>query len=478
MRRFTIIHQNDIHAHVEAHPELRWHEGKPRVWRAGGSAHIRALVDRIRDESHGACVHVDSGDTIHGTGPAQWTTGAAIVPVLNALGVDLMTPGNWEFGFGPAILRERVTELRFPVVAANVHSADSGEPEFAGTLIRDVGGVRIGFIGLTSPIVALTMPPSFGAGLRFLDALEVLPPLIAELRHAEAVDIVVVVSHYGFAQEVAIARAVDGIDVILGGHTHDVLRAPVFVGRTIISQAGAHGSYVSQLDLEVGTSGVADVQHRLHEVNADAPADAEVARVVERALEPHRGALEEVVGETEVLLHRGTALESPMDHLIADAFRASTGADIAVTHGWRYGVPIPPGPVTAGDLWQMIPTNPALVTVRMTGVEIGHMIERSLDRSFNGDPLRQQGGYVLRFSGMRAVARLNNPRGERLHQIEVGARPLRSTDEYLVAMPGAHFPGTRRDAVPAGVTAIDSVRSFLRSSGSAAMVPGPRLLAV
>jgi len=111
--------------------------------------------------------------------------------------------GNWEFGFGPAVLCDRVSELAFPMIASNVQRADSGEPEFAPGEIREVGGIRIAFIGITSPIVSRSMPRAFGAGLRFLDALDVLPEMVATVRDRERPDIVVVlVSHYGFAQEV------------------------------------------------------------------------------------------------------------------------------------------------------------------------------------------------------------------------------------------------------------------------------------
>ena len=82
----------------------------------------------------------------------------------------------WEFGFGPAVLRERVRELSFPVIACNVTQGDTGHREFAAVNIREVGGARIAFVGITSPIVSQTMPQAFGAGLRFLDALDVLPP--------------------------------------------------------------------------------------------------------------------------------------------------------------------------------------------------------------------------------------------------------------------------------------------------------------
>lgn len=473
MKRLTLVQQNDTHAHIAPHWELGWRNGTPHAWRAGGYAHIRAIADRIRREAGEACVHVDSGDAIHGTGPAQWTRGAAIVPALNAVGVELMTPGNWEFGFGPEVLRERVATLDFPVVACNVTRADTGKPEFAATDVREVGDVRVAFIGITSPIVSRTMPRAFGAGLRFADALDVLPEIVARLRERERPDVVVLVSHYGFAQEVAIARAVNGIDVILGGHTHDVLAEPVRAGHTIITQAGAHGSYVTRLDLELSNGGVCGARHELIPVDEGGSSDPAVAAVVEESLAPHREALDEVVGQTGVLLHRGTVLGAPMDTVITEAYRATTGADVALSHGWRYGTPIPPGPITAGDLWQMLPPNPELFTVRLSGAELRRMLEQSLERTFAGDALRQQGGYVIRYAGMRAVARLNNPAGTRVQRLEIGGAPVEPGREYVVAAAGEQGIRAGEDRTMTGVHVIDSVRTWLASHGPEEILSGP-----
>lgn len=465
MRRLTLLQQNDTHAHVEPHVELGWRRGEPYVWRAGGYAHIRAMADAVRREVGEAFLHVDSGDAIHGTGPAQWTAGAAIVAPLNAVGVEVMAPGNWEFGFGPEVLRTRRGELRFPMLACNVRRADTGEDEFARADVRDAGGVRVALVGLTSPVVTRTMPQPFGAGLRFAEAHTVLPEVIARVRDSERPDVVVLVSHYGFAQEVAIARETEGIDVILGGHTHDVLREPVTVGRTVITQSGAHGSWLTRLDLDVDRSGVCGVRHALIPVDASGSADPDVQRVVEESLAPYRERMDEIVGETRVLLHRGTALEAPMDDLVTAAYVAVTGADAALSHGWRYGVPVPPGPISAGDLWQMIPTNPELYTVRLTGRQITRMLERSLDRTFAGDPLRQGGGYVLRLAGMHAVVRLNNPVGARVQQLEIAGERVAPEREYVVVAAGEQSAPRDVPREMTGVRAIDAITDYLRRAG-------------
>ena len=478
MKRLTLVQQNDLHGHIEPHWELRWRGGRAESWRSGGAARIAAMAKSIRAETRGSCIHVDSGDAIHGTGAAQWTRGAAIVPVLNAMGVEVMTPGNWEFGYGPEVLRERVAEMTFPVVAANVRRADTGELEFPPVVVREAGNVRAAFIGVTSPIVATTMPQPFGAGLRFDDALEILPAVIADLRDRERPDIVILLSHYGFAQEVRIARAIDGIDVILGGHTHDVLAEPVMVGRTIVTQSGAHGSWLTRLDLELSNGRVCALNHQLLPVDEGETAP-HVDDVVREVLRPHVAALEEVIAETRTLLHRGTVLEAPADSMIVRAYRAATGADVALSHGWRYGTPIPPGPITVGELWQLIPPNPELFTIALTGAELRRMLERSLERTFSGDALRQQGGYVMRFDGMSAVARLNNPAGERLVQLEIAGKPADPERSYTVAAAGDQSVPRREGRRMTGMRAVEVLREQLtRDSARLCEPAAPSLVAV
>ena len=162
-------------------------------------------------------------------------------------------------------------------------------------------------------------------------------------------------------------------------------------------------------------------------------------------------------------------LESPMDNLITQAYIQSTGADVAISHGWRYGTPIPPGPITAGDLWQMIPTNPELFTIELTGSEVVRMLEKSIERTFAGDTLRQQGGYLMRFAGMRAVVRLNNPAGFRVQQLEISGAPVSLSSEYVVVAAGEQSVEKRDGRKPAGVRAVDSLRSYLATHRPADM---------
>lgn len=292
--RFTLIQQNDIHAQLDVHWELFRRGGREEYRRVGGLARAAAVANAIKQETDAALL-VDCGDAIHGTLPAIRTEGRVIVPALAAEGVDLFVPGNWEYGFGPDALRSRAAEMGFPVLAANLRNAADGEPIFPATLVREIGGVRVGFVGLTSPIIP-SMSSDFAAGLRFLDARDVLAGAIETLRGEERCDVVVLVSHLGFAQDVALVRAIDGVDVVLSGHTHNRLAQPAVVGGTLLIQSGFSGSFLGRLDLEVTTGRISSWHHELIELEESIEPDGEVQAVVDEQLAPFREEMDEQAG--------------------------------------------------------------------------------------------------------------------------------------------------------------------------------------
>ncbi|MHB8960288.1 MAG: bifunctional metallophosphatase/5'-nucleotidase [Candidatus Limnocylindrales bacterium] len=458
--RLTLIQQNDTHAQMEPHWEHFWRNGRPEYRHAGGYARAATIVRRIREETDGSAILVDCGDTLHGTGPAQWTQGAAVVPALNAMGVEIMTPGNWEFGFGPDVLRERAAEMTFPLIACNVERATTSEPEFPPSEVREIGGTRVGFVGVTSPIVPQTMPRAFGAGLRFSDGVESVQRSVRDLRREDQVDLIVVVSHLGFPQEVQLVKEVPGIDVLLSGHTHNRLATPVQVGNTLLIQSGFSGSLLGRLDLEIRAGHVCGFAHQLIEVDASVADDPATQRVIDEQLEPYRQRLGEVVGQTATALDRMTVLEATMDNLITDAYRDLTGAEVAFSHGWRYGVPVPPGDVTVGDLWQVIPTDPEIFTVTMTGSQIRQRLEASLESVYAPDPFDQKGGFVLRVSGLSAVVRLNNPKGTRVEHLDIAGAPYDANRPYTVAAAGEQDMEHARNKQATGTRAIEALRRY------------------
>jgi S-sulfosulfanyl-L-cysteine sulfohydrolase len=142
--------------------------------------------------------------------------------------------------------------------------------------------------------------------------------------------------------------------------------------------------------------------------------------------------LAEVVGETSTALNRGTSLESTMDNFLLQALLESTGAQLAFSNGWRYGAPIVPGQITLNDLYNIIPMNPPVSTVEITGKELKEMLEENLERTFSCDAYNQMGGYVKRCLGLNVYFKIENPAGNRIQKLFVGNEEIQS-DKYYSA---------------------------------------------
>lgn len=458
----TIVQMNDTHAYFDVHQEMYW-LGDHAVYRpSGGYARIAAIVKGIRAENSGNCLFCDCGDTLHGTYPAHATQGRAMIPVLNSLGLDAMT-AHWEFIYGPEVFKQRVAELDYPMLANNIFYKDTNTLVYPPFAIKEIGGLRIGLVGIASNIVDKTMPPSFSEGIYFTLGKDELPPIIDVLRGRDEVDLIVLISHLGFAQDMKLLSDVKGVDVCLSGHTHNRLYKPVLNGKTIVIQSGCHGSFLGRLDLELEDGQIVDYRHQLIEVEASIQPDPTVAALVAQALAPFSKELAEVVGETSTALHRGRTVETTMDNFLLQVLLESTGAQMAFSNGWRYGAPIVPGPITLNDLYNIIPMNPPISTVEMKGVEIREMLEENLERTFSCNPYNQMGGYVKRCLGLNAYFKIENSPGNRIQKIFVGEAEIQPDRYYstaFVTMQGVpkKYGRNREDG---SERIIDAMRKYL-----------------
>ncbi|MHB8131845.1 MAG: bifunctional metallophosphatase/5'-nucleotidase [Mobilitalea sp.] len=355
-----------------------------------------------------------------------------MIPILNSLGLDAMT-AHWEFAFGPSVFNQRVAELNYPMLANNIFNKVTKKPVYQSYVIKEIGGLRIGLIGIASNIVDKTMPPSYSEGIYFTLGREELPPIIDLLRSKEKIDLIVLISHLGFTQDMKLLSEVQCIDVCLSGHTHNRLYKPVLNGKAIVIQSGCHGSFLGRLDLEVDDGQIVDYRHLLIEVEANIQPDPIVAEIVKQALAPYKNELAQVVGETSTALNRGTTLETTMDNFLLQALLESSGAQLAFSNGWRYGAPIVPGQITLNDLYNIIPMNPPVSTVELTGEEIKAMLEENLERTFSCDPYNQMGGYVKRCLGLNVYFKIENPSGNRIQKIFAGNAEMQPDQYYSAA---------------------------------------------
>lgn len=431
-RCLTILQINDTHGYLEPHPELIWRGPHPEFRILGGFARIAGLVHSVRDEVSGSVLVLDNGDTFHGTYAAVASKGEALVPLMNALKLDAMT-AHWEFAWGPEHFEALAKRLVYPVLAINCYRKSDGTRPFQSSRVIERAGLRIAVIGIAATIVDKSMPPHFSEGLRFTNSDTELPGEIHRLRQHEKADLVIVLSHLGFPQDCKLAQTVTGIDVLLSGHTHNRLEEPAVINGTVIIQSGCHGSFVGRLDLQVTDGAVVVKRHRLVPIDDSIAPDAAMQVLVDDVLAPHRVMLAEIVGKTDTGLHRNTILDAPMDDLLLAAIASTAGTDLAFSNGWRYGAPIPPGPITLNDLWNIIPTNPPVSTVDLTGAEIRGLLEENLERTFSADPFGQMGGYLKRFYGLTIQAKLENPPGHRIEHIFVGRQTLDLGEIYKAA---------------------------------------------
>jgi 2',3'-cyclic-nucleotide 2'-phosphodiesterase (5'-nucleotidase family) len=205
------------------------------------------------------------------------------------------------------------------------------------------------------------------------------------------------------------------------------------------------------------------VSHRLIPVEETIPEDPEMAALVNTAMAPHREKLNEIIGQTATALNRNTILEATMDNLLLAALAEVAGVSVAYSNGWRYGAPIPPGPITRQDIWNMVPPNPPVSLVELTGAEMCAMMEENLERTFACDAYAQMGGYVKRCHGVTVTVKLENPHGSRIQRFFVGADLLDPEATYMAAFitnqgVPAQYGRNRRD-LP--IRAVDALESYL-----------------
>lgn len=461
-KSLTVIQMNDSHAYFELHQEM-FLEGNEEVYRqVGGYARIATLLKEIRKTKGDSVIFCDNGDTLNGTYPAIVTKGSAMIPVVNALGIDAMS-SHWEFAYGPSIFKKRVAELNFPVLAINIYDKETNELIFPPYKVKEIDGIKVGLIGIASNIIPIAMSPSFSEGVHFTLGREELPVVIETLRNTQKVDLIILISHLGYPQDMKLVSEVQGVDLCLSGHTHNRLNKPVKQGNTLVIQSGCHGSFLGRIDLEVTNGRITSYEHELIEVDSSIIANPTMSEIIKTELAPFKEKLNTVVGETGTALNRYRMLETTMDNFLLQSLLETTGAEIAFSNGWRYGAPVIPGPVTLNDLYNIIPMDPPIGIVELTGEEIWSMLEENLERTFASNPYDQMGGYIKRALGLTVYLKIENPVGHRIQQIFIGKEELEHSRKYSAAfvteqgVPKKY--GTKRSELK--IHAVESMEKYL-----------------
>ncbi len=407
-----------------------------RYGKVGGFAHIATLVKRLQAARPGALL-LDGGDTWQGSATSLWTRGQDMIDVCQQLGVDMMT-AHWDFTYGATRMMEAVRSLgRTEFLAQNVKTADFGDPVFKPCVIREINGVPVAIIGQAFPYTPIANPRYFVADWTFGIQEVELQKIVDDVR-AKGVRAVALLSHNGMDVDVKLASRVRGIDVILGGHTHDGVPVPIIVnnagGKTVVTNAGSNGKFLAVLDLEV-KAGVVDYRYKLLPIFANLlPPDAPMQAVIDRVRAPFKTKLDEPLARTEGLLYRRGNFNGTFDQLILDALMVSKNAEIGFSPGFRWGTTLLPGQtITREHLMDQTAITYPYVTVNdMTGADIKAILEDVCDNLFNPDPYLQQGGDMVRVGGMTYTCAPNGAVGQRITDMRLKGKPLEADKRYKV----------------------------------------------
>jgi sulfur-oxidizing protein SoxB len=440
-------------ADAYAFTSLDFEKSAARFGKLGGFAYLKTLIDRLRNEAGPQQVLLlDGGDSWQGTGLANTLRGADMIEAANLLGVEAMT-GHWEFTYGETALRDNLARFKGEFLAQNVflteeaafNGANAFDPAssrvFKPAVIKEVGDYRVAVIGQAFPYVPIAHPKRFTPDWSFGIREEELQKLIDGLRSVDKVDAVVLLSHNGMDVDLKLASRLRGLDVILGGHTHDAVPQPVAVtnagGTTLVTNAGSNGKFLGVLDLDLAKGRVRDVRYRLLPVFSELlKPDPAMAALIDKIRNPHVAAWGGKIALTDRLLYRRGNFTGTVDQLICAALRREFDSEIAMSPGFRWGASfLPNQPLTMEDvLAETAITYPETYAQKLTGGEIKNTLEDICDNLFNPDPYYQQGGDMVRIGGLTYSCAPSERIGRRISDLKLdNGRAIEPNKRYTVA---------------------------------------------
>ncbi len=430
--RLTIMHTNDTHAHLD------------------NIARRISAITKVRAQKPYSLL-LDAGDVFSGTLYFNEFHGLADLEFMNLAGYDAMTLGNHDFDQGTGPLANFIKGAEFPFVDANVdlskdtnlsdrfHDEITEHPKNGSVyngMIKVVKGEKIGIFGLTTAETLVISNP--GKDVVFQNYIQKAKRAVADLK-GKGANKIIALSHLGFDDgggdnDLTLAKEVEGIDVIVGGHSHTKLDAPVVEQTgsepTIIVQANEYGKYLGTVDVTFDKNGkvighdgkLIDIDQKFNN-RFVIPDDPKAAQILETKYKP--AVLEKqrtIIGTTTVDLIGGRpdarVRETNLGNLMTDAILAKAKTInpdtlIAIQSGGGIRTSIPAGNINLAHVFELMPFGTSLAIIKLTGAEIKQVLEFSVK-----DAPKPFGGF-LQVSGMKFTYDSRKPAGQRVQSIEV-----------------------------------------------------------
>lgn len=437
----TLLFTNDMESAYEPFPAF-WIDGVERI---GGIAQLSTLIKQIRQSEPNVFL-LDAGDIFTGA-LSRLTDGALMFEFMLTMGYDAMAIGNHEFDYGHDVLLWEKNRVPFPVLGANLNWKGESIPYAQPHAIIERNGIRIGVIGtLGQDAAATAVAPRHIAALDVTDPAEAVRRSIDELRNE--VDLVVLLTHQGHTApmqtdaeadprlardidaDIALAGAVEGIDVLFGGHADAGTWTPVVQPETgtLIMQTFGQATYLGylRLTLDGDTREIESYEGRLIRVESDTLEPDPVIEAKYAHYLAQHPEISEVVGRNEVRLNRRYFDEADIGNFLADVLRERTGADIGLMHPGGIRKDLPAGEVRVMDV---LDTNPFIDPVHLVQVS-GSTLKRVMEQSFT------QLRGLMQVSGLEVVYDTSKPEYQRLVSLKRDGREIRDDDTLRVGVSG------------------------------------------
>jgi 2',3'-cyclic-nucleotide 2'-phosphodiesterase (5'-nucleotidase family) len=421
-KTITILHTNDIQANFIPH-KASWSKevSKPLI---GGFNELSYAVDSLRYVKNWT-VLLDAGDIMTGNPITEYeydgAEGGALFEMMNLVGYDAITLGNHEFDISQENLRRLINIARFSTLAANI--VDTTGQLFiprSGYFILETNEIKIGFVGIMSSRFHELVNKRNGDGIVILSPIAALQKWVDSLK--QYVDIIIALTHEGINDDSVLAMNVKGLDVIVGGHSHSVLRHPKLVNGVIIVQAGSQCENLGILDLTVENRHIIKYNGELlplwyNSARGTTPLSMFIDSIKGRIDSDYA----EVLGtlKTDWIRRKG---ESNVGNFIADAHREAVDADFGIMNNYGIRKDVPAGPITKRDVFELLPFRDVLTKFEVTGKQIREIVRYELEK-----------GPIIQTSGIRCKWRYDDNGGIEFISFFVNGKRLEDERIYVGA---------------------------------------------
>lgn len=460
----VILHTNDHHGYC-------WSQDNK-----GGLAKQLTVIKQVR-KNHKNVLLLSAGDVNTGAPEADLFQGEPSFRGMNLMKFDAMVLGNHEFDHDLSAIKKQESLAQFPFLAANIYDKKTGQRIFLPYIIKKSGRLRVALFGLTTEKTPEIVHEKNVENLEFRNPIDEAKKIIPELK--KRADFIIALTHLGYYPtepptlltsegigDIKLAKANPEIDVIVGGHSHTLLKEPVEIQsgeeKTLIVQAFQYAKNIGEMHLKVDGDHIENYEYMMHELDEKVAEDSEMTAALEPYLTKARASFDRIVGELKVALdgqrENVRSRETNLGNLISDVIRKQTKADAALQNGGGIRASIEKGRVTYGDILRAFPFNNQIVVLKLRGTELLEALNRSASLA------RPAGGF-LQVSGVSFVIKKNRVENVRVHgsPLELDKVYTVATSDFMAQGGDGYLLFKEKEKENTGITLSEALKDYFQS---------------